>query len=136
MASDKFPFIPARGLDANIRKQEPKAGMVWFATDTRKIYYSNGEELLLMGGSSGVFYGNFDTTVNDIYNEVYGYDIPNDNISLQERILLEKACGEKQGHYKLIQELLALQKNKVLLMKKQGLQNDLEARIDAFIKEQ
>lgn len=62
MASDKFPFIPARGLDANIRKQEPKAGMVWFATDTRKIYYSNGKELLLMGGSSGVFYGNFDTT--------------------------------------------------------------------------
>ena len=40
------------------------------------------------------------------------------------------------NHYKLIQELLALQKNKVLLMKKQGLQNDLEARIDAFIKEQ
>ena len=77
-----------------------------------------------------------DTTVNDIYNEVYGYDIPNDNISLQERILLEKDCGEKQDHYKLIQELLALQKNKVLLMKKQGLQNDLEARIDAFIKEQ
>lgn len=62
MANDKFPFIPARGLDANIRQQEPKAGMVWFATDTRKIYYSNGEELLLMGGSSGVFYGNFDTT--------------------------------------------------------------------------
>ena len=62
MASDKFPFIPARGLDANIRKQEPKAGMVWFAIDTRKIYYSNGEELLLMGGSSGIFYGNFDTT--------------------------------------------------------------------------
>ena len=79
--------------------------------------------------------GNFETTVNDIYNEVYGYDIPDDNISLQERILLEKAC-ENPDHYKLIQELLALQKNKVLLMKKQGLQNDLEARIDAFIKEQ
>ena len=79
--------------------------------------------------------GNFETTVNDIYNEVYGYDIPNDNISLQERILLEKACNNPD-HYKLIQELLALQKNKVLLMKKQGLQNDLEARIDAFIKEQ
>ena len=80
--------------------------------------------------------GNFETTVNDIYNEVYGYDIPNDSISLQERILLEKACGDNPNHYKLIQELLALQKNKVLLMKKQGLQNDLEARIDAFIKEQ
>jgi len=79
--------------------------------------------------------GNFTTTVNDIYNEVYGYDVPNDNISLQERILLEKSCGENQEHYKLIQELLALQKNKVLLMKKQGLQNDLEARLDSFVKE-
>ena len=79
--------------------------------------------------------GNFTTTVNDIYNEVYGYDIPNDSISLQERLLLEKACGEHQEHYKLIQELLALQKNKVLLMKKQGLQNDLEARLDSFVKE-
>lgn len=79
--------------------------------------------------------GNFTTTVNDIFNEVYGYDIPNDSISLQERLMLEKACGEHQNHYKLIQELLALQKNKVLLMKKQGLQNDLEVRLNSFIKE-
>ena len=33
--------------------------------------------------------GNFTTTVNDIYNEVYGYNIPNTNIGLQERLLLE-----------------------------------------------
>ena len=79
--------------------------------------------------------GNFSTTVNDIYNEVYGYDIPNDSISLQERILLENACEENPSHYQLIQELLALQKNKVLLMKKQGLQNDLETRLDTFIKD-
>lgn len=79
--------------------------------------------------------GNFSTTVNDIYNEVYGYDIPNDSISLQERILLESACEENPSHYQLIQELLALQKNKVLLMKKQGLQNDLETRLDTFIKD-
>lgn len=79
--------------------------------------------------------GNFTTTVNDVYNEVYGYDIPNDQISLQERILLEKACGSNSEHYKLIQQLLALQKSKVLLMKKTGLQSDLEDRIEAFIKE-
>lgn len=79
--------------------------------------------------------GNFTTTVNDIYNEVYGYDIPNDSISLQERILLESACEANPSHYQLIQELLALQKNKVLLMKKQGLQNDLETRLDTFIKD-
>ena len=72
MASDKFPFIPARGLDANIRKQEPKAGMVWFATDTRKIYYSNGEELLLMGGSSGIFYGNFNFELWFIFCKISG----------------------------------------------------------------
>lgn len=78
--------------------------------------------------------GHFKTTVNDIYNEVYGYDIPNDKIGLQERLLLEKACNNS-AHYSLIQELLALQKNKVLLMKKYGLQNDLEARLETFIKE-
>lgn len=78
--------------------------------------------------------GNFSKTVNDIYNEVYGYDLPNDNIGLQERLLLEKSCNDS-AHYFLIQELLALQKNKVLLMKKYGLQNDLETRLDSFIKE-
>ena len=78
--------------------------------------------------------GNFTTTVNDIYNEVYGYDLQNDNIGLQERLMLEKSCNNPT-HYKLIQELLALQKNKILLMKKTGLQNDLESRLDAFVKE-
>ncbi len=77
--------------------------------------------------------GNFDTTVNDIYNDVYGYDLPNDDIGLQERLLLEESCSP--DHYSLIQELLALQKNKILLMRKYGLQTDLEARLDDFIKE-
>lgn len=78
--------------------------------------------------------GNFTTTVNDIYNEVYGYDLPNNNIGLEERLLLEKSCNNS-SHYLLIQELLALQKNKVLLMKKYGLQTDLEARLEKYVKE-
>ncbi len=78
--------------------------------------------------------GNFSTTVNDIYNEVYGYDLQNDNLSLQERLLLEKSCSTP-AHFLLIQELLALQKNKVLLMRKYGLQTDLETRLDSYIKE-
>ena len=78
--------------------------------------------------------GNFSTTVNDIYNEVYGYTIPNFEIGLQERLILEKSCTDPQ-HFQLIQELLALQKNKVLLMRKFGLQNDIEERLDSFIKE-
>ena len=79
--------------------------------------------------------GNFKTTVNDIYNEVYGYNIPNDSIGLKERLLLEKACN-KDGHFQLVQELLALQKSKVLMMRKQGLQNDFEERLDSFITTQ
>ena len=73
--------------------------------------------------------------VNDIYNEVYGYNIPNLEIGLQERLMLEKSCHSPQ-HFRLIQELLALQKSKILLMRKIGLQNDIEDRLDSFIKEQ
>lgn len=79
--------------------------------------------------------GNFTTTVNDIYNEVYGFNLPNDNIGLQERLMLEKACKDS-SHYKLIQELLALQKNKTLLMKKYGLQTDLDNRLATFVREE
>ncbi|WP_289200541.1 DNA phosphorothioation system sulfurtransferase DndC [Phocaeicola sartorii] len=79
--------------------------------------------------------GNFSTTVNDIYNEVYGYNIPNLEIGLQERLILEKSCIDPK-HFQLIQELLALQKSKVLLMRKFGLQNDIEDRLDSFIKEE
>lgn len=77
--------------------------------------------------------GNFSTSVNDIYNEVYGYNIPNNRISLQERLILEKNCSPE--HTQLINELLALQKNKVLLMRKYGLATDLESRLESFIKE-
>lgn len=79
--------------------------------------------------------GNFTTTVNDIYNEVYGYSIPNMEIGIQERLILEKSCSNPK-HFQLIQELLALQKSKVLLMRKFGLQNDIEERLDSFIKEE
>lgn len=78
--------------------------------------------------------GNFSTTVNDIYNEVYGYSIPNIEIGIQERLILEKSCSDPK-HFQLIQELLALQKSKVLLMRKFGLQNDIEDRLDSFIKD-
>lgn len=49
--------------------------------------------------------------------------------------MLEKACKDS-SHYRLIQELLALQKNKTLLMKKYGLQTDLDNRLATFVKEE
>ena len=54
---NKTPFLPARGKEENILKSTPINGMVWFATDTRKIYYSNGESFISMGGNSGIYYG-------------------------------------------------------------------------------
>ena len=40
------------------------------------------------------------------------------------------------NHYQLIQELLALQKSKVLLIRKYGLATDLEARLETYVKEE
>lgn len=77
--------------------------------------------------------GYFKPTVNDIYNEIYGYNIPNLEIGLQERLILEKSCTDSK-HFLLIQELLALQKSKVLMMRKFGLQNDIDEQLDRFVK--
>lgn len=52
------PFLPVRGLDADIKESEPINGAVYFATDTRKIYYSDGSSFISMGGNSGIYYGN------------------------------------------------------------------------------
>ena len=76
----------------------------------------------------------FSPTVNDIYNDIYGYNIPNDDINLTERLLLEKSCSDKR-HYQLIKELLALQKTKSLMMRKYGLQNDIETHLEHYIKD-
>ena len=78
--------------------------------------------------------GEFDITVNQIYSEVYGRTVSTENLGLQERILLEKICNGTPNDYHLIQELLALQKSKGLLMKNYGLQNDLESHLDLFLK--
>lgn len=54
------PFLPVRGLDADIKEQDPINGAVYFATDTRKIYYSDGSSFISMGGNSGIYYGNME----------------------------------------------------------------------------
>jgi hypothetical protein len=57
---DKLPFRPVVGTDNQIKNQEPSEGYVWFATDSKKIYYSNGETHLAMGGNSNIYYGIMD----------------------------------------------------------------------------
>lgn len=50
-------FTPIRGTEAKILASTPTKGYVWFATDTKKIYYSDGEQFISMGGNSSIFYG-------------------------------------------------------------------------------
>lgn len=56
-------FQPVRGYYKVISASARVEGKVYFAIDTRKIYYDNGEKLIPMGGSSGVFYANKDASV-------------------------------------------------------------------------
>ncbi len=52
----------------------------------------------------------------------------------QETELLQKACKEEPKDVQLIQELLALQKTKTLMIRKRGLQPDIERRIEQEIE--
>ena len=52
-----IPFNVVKGTEAAIKSCNPIPGYVWFALDTRKIYYSDGEDFISMGGNSSVFYG-------------------------------------------------------------------------------
>jgi hypothetical protein len=59
MENSKISFRPVKGLESKILTAGYNEGYVYFATDTKKIYLdANGEDKLLMGGSSGIFYGN------------------------------------------------------------------------------
>jgi DNA sulfur modification protein DndC len=78
----------------------------------------------------------FKNKVSDIYNAVYNREIDmqehNENLKKEEE-LLKKVC-KKNERFELIQDHLALLKNKALLTRKRGLKEDLEKRIEEYIK--
>jgi DNA sulfur modification protein DndC len=81
--------------------------------------------------------GIFNFSVAEIYNKVYGTDITlnsNDEKFLKEQELLKIVCQNEPGDFKLINELLAIQKSKIILMNNRGLQTDIENRLEQFVK--
>jgi DNA sulfur modification protein DndC len=79
----------------------------------------------------------FKYRVSDIYNKIFKVQIEmskQDEKMEQEAKLLKIACGGDEDQTQLIQELLALQKSKSLMKKKRGLQEDIENRIQDFLK--
>jgi DNA sulfur modification protein DndC len=49
--------------------------------------------------------------------------------------LLKKSCTQEPKDVELIQDLLALQKTKTLMIRKRGLQADIDNRLNQFIEE-
>jgi DNA sulfur modification protein DndC len=78
----------------------------------------------------------FKYKVNEIYNKVFNkqLDMKSTEKIEKEKDLLKDTCKKNPGHYELIEELLVLQKNKSLMSRKRGLKDDLENRIEDFIK--
>ncbi|WP_353718677.1 DNA phosphorothioation system sulfurtransferase DndC [Dyadobacter sp. 676] len=80
----------------------------------------------------------FKTKVSDIYNKIYKTHLDmskHDEKFREEEELLRKSCKQEPSDVELIQDLLALQKTKTLMMRKRGLLDDIENRLDQFIKD-
>lgn len=81
----------------------------------------------------------FDYKVSNIYNTIYkvNLDMKKQNEKKEKEMdLLKKSCQGNSQDFELIQELLTLQKNKSLLNKKRGLREDMENRIEEYLKKE
>jgi DNA sulfur modification protein DndC len=82
--------------------------------------------------------GFFDRHVGQIYKDIYKTDLSTNNMKNlgdTERRLLKEVCTDNPDYYNLIDNLIALQESKTLLVSRYGLHNDVENRIENFVKE-
>lgn len=78
----------------------------------------------------------FKIKVSDIYNSIFKtkFDMSKQEEKFKQEVdLLKKTCKKEPKDVELIQDLLALQKTKTLMIRKRGLQADIENRLDQFI---
>ena len=81
--------------------------------------------------------GIFDFKVGEIYSKIFGHELETENSNIEstiEKQLLKNICKESPSDYELINNLLTLQHSKTLLLSNYGLQNDIEKRIEEFVK--
>jgi DNA sulfur modification protein DndC len=82
--------------------------------------------------------GIFDYKVGEIFAKIYGREIEIENSNsnnAKEKQILKSVCKGNERDFELINNLLTLQHSKTLLLTNYGLQNDIENRIEAFVKE-
>lgn len=80
----------------------------------------------------------FDHNVSEIYKSIYKKEISTNNIKAlddTERRILKDICEDDVSYYHLIDNLITLQESKTLMLSKYGLHNDVENRIENFVKE-
>lgn len=80
----------------------------------------------------------FKTKVSQVYNRIFKTQIDmskQEERYKQEADLLKKSCKQEPKDVELIQDLLALQKTKTLMIRKRGLQSDIDNRLNQFIEE-
>lgn len=109
----------------------------------REIQRSQGEDLQLISHQELVaiqviWYrdGIFKHNVADIYNGIHEQQIDmskHEEKFKQEEQLLREICAETPEDFDFIQECLTLQKNKSLMVRKRGLKEDLESRLEQAI---
>ena len=68
-----------------------------------------------------------------IFKKTFQFDEEIDRSELAEKNLLLKCCKKNKKDFELINDLLALQKSKVLLMNNRGLQKDLEKKLEEHL---
>ena len=57
------------------------------------------------------------------------------NTLINHELILEKVCAEHPEDYHLINDLVSLQKSKTILMNNNGLQGDIEKRLDNYLNQ-
>ncbi|NJN26653.1 MAG: DNA phosphorothioation system sulfurtransferase DndC [Cyclobacteriaceae bacterium] len=80
----------------------------------------------------------FKNTVSNIYNGIYktDFDMSKQEEKFKQEVdLLKMSCNQEPKDVELIHDLLALQKTKTLLIRKRGLQSDIDNRLSQFIEE-
>ena len=82
--------------------------------------------------------GIYNQKVSDIYNKIYNKNLKmgkHDEKFKKEEELLTKACNDSIEQVDLIQRMLAVQKAKTLMLRKRGLQSELENVLDNYLTE-
>ncbi len=80
---------------------------------------------------------NFNYSVGGIYDKIYNNgenNMLNSEAKQKEESLLKEVCHDEVKNYKLIQELLQVQKSKELLKRKRGLISEIEKTIKRYLE--